>query len=87
MDLVYGNFVRNICKKALGFWGVSLYQYDSLIIPIKNLVLITVYKLIIFFLKSFWYDWTKKTQELYYRRNKVARVIFRKTFQFMKHET
>jgi hypothetical protein len=25
MDLVYGNFVRNICKKALGFRGVSLY--------------------------------------------------------------
>ena len=24
MDLVYGNFVRNICKKALGF-GVFLY--------------------------------------------------------------
>jgi hypothetical protein len=53
MDLVYGNFVRNICKKALGFQGVSLYQYDSLVIPVKNLVLITVYKLIIFLLKSF----------------------------------
>jgi hypothetical protein len=53
MDLVYGNFVRNICKKALGFLGVSLYQYDSFIIPVKNLVLITVYKLIIFLLKSY----------------------------------
>ena len=52
MDLVYGNFVRNICKKALGFLGVSLYQYDSFIIPDKNLVLITIYKLIIFLLKS-----------------------------------
>jgi hypothetical protein len=52
MDLVYRNFVRNICKKALGFWGVSLYQYDSFVIPIKNLILIIVYKLIIFLLKS-----------------------------------
>jgi hypothetical protein len=52
IDLVYRNFVRNICKKALGFRGVSLYQYDSLVIPVKNLVLITVYKLIIFLLKS-----------------------------------
>ena len=31
MDLVYGNFIRNICKKALRFWGVSLYRYNSLI--------------------------------------------------------
>jgi hypothetical protein len=53
MDLVYGNFVRNICKKALRFRGVSLYQYDSLIISVKNLVLITVYKSIIFLLNSF----------------------------------
>jgi hypothetical protein len=30
VDLVCGNFVKNICKKALRFWGVSLYQYDSL---------------------------------------------------------
>jgi hypothetical protein len=30
IDLVCGNFVKNICKKALGFRGVSLYQYDSL---------------------------------------------------------
>jgi hypothetical protein len=52
MDLVYENFVRNICKKALGFRGVFLYQYDSLIISIKIFVLITVYKLIIFLLKS-----------------------------------
>jgi hypothetical protein len=53
MDLVYENFVRNTCKKALGFQGFSLYRYDSLIILVKNLVLITVYKLIIFLLKSF----------------------------------
>jgi hypothetical protein len=54
IDLVCGNFVNNICKKALGSQGVSLYQYDSLVIPVKNLVLIviTVYKLIIFLLKS-----------------------------------
>jgi hypothetical protein len=52
MDLVYGNFVRNICKKVLGFRGVFLYQYDSFVIPVKNLVLITVYKLIIFLLES-----------------------------------
>jgi hypothetical protein len=52
MDLVYGNSIRNICKKALGFRDVSLYQYDSLVIPVKNLVLITVYKFIIFLLKS-----------------------------------
>ena len=38
--LVYGNL---ICKKALGFRGVSLYRYDSLEIPVKNLVLITIY--------------------------------------------
>ena len=25
IDLVFGNFVRNICKKVLGFRGVSLY--------------------------------------------------------------
>jgi hypothetical protein len=37
MDLAYGNFVRNICKKALGFWGVSLYQYDFFVIPVKTL--------------------------------------------------
>jgi hypothetical protein len=30
INLVYGNFVSNLCKKALGFRGVSLYQYDSL---------------------------------------------------------
>jgi hypothetical protein len=30
INLVYRNFVSNLCKKALGFWGVSLYQYDSL---------------------------------------------------------
>jgi hypothetical protein len=53
MDLVYENFVRNIYKKALGFRGVSLYWYDSLIILVKNLTLITVYKLIVFLLKSF----------------------------------
>ena len=53
MDLVYGNFVRNICKMALEFWGVSLYRYDFLIILVKNLVLITAYKLIIFVSKSF----------------------------------
>ena len=52
MDLVYGISIRNICKKALGFRGVSPYQYNSLVIPVKNLVLITVYKLIIFLLKS-----------------------------------
>jgi hypothetical protein len=52
MDLVYGNFVRNICKKALRFRGVSLYQYDSFVISVINLVLIIVYKLIIFLLKA-----------------------------------
>ena len=30
INLVYGNFVSNLCKKALGFQGVSLYQYNSL---------------------------------------------------------
>jgi hypothetical protein len=30
INLVYGNFVSNLCKKALEFRGVSLYQYDSL---------------------------------------------------------
>ena len=30
INLVYGNFVSNLCKKALGFRGISLYQYDSL---------------------------------------------------------
>ncbi len=52
MNLVYGNSITNICNKALGFRDVSLYQYDSLVIPVKNLVLITVYKFIIFLLKS-----------------------------------
>jgi hypothetical protein len=30
INLVCGNFVKNICKKALRFQGVSVYQYDSL---------------------------------------------------------
>ena len=82
--LVCENFVKNIYKKALGFWGVFSIPVWFLVIPVKNLVLITVYKLIIFFLKSSWHGWTNEAQEHYItRKNKMARVTIRKTFQFI----
>ena len=88
IDLVCGNFVKNICKKTLRFWGVFYIPVWFLVISIKNLVLITVYKLIIFLLKSSWHGWTNKIQEHYCTgENKVARVIIRKTFQFINYNT
>ena len=86
--LVCENFVKNIYKKALGFWGVFSIPVWFLVISVKNLVLITVYKLIIFLLKNSWHSWTKKTQEHYITvENKVARIIIIKTFQFIRYET
>ena len=67
--------------KVSGCFCISVW---FLVIPVKTLVLITVYKLIIFLLKSSWQNWTNKTQEHYITgENKVARVIIRKTFQFI----
>ena len=44
---------KYMSKKALGFWGVSIYQYDSLIILVKNLVLIIVYNWLFSFKELF----------------------------------
>ena len=86
--MVYENFVSNLCKKDTKVSGCFSIPVWFLVIPVKNLVLITVYKLIIFFLKSSWHGWTNKTQEHYITgENKVARVIIRKTFQFINHNT
>ena len=47
----------SMSKRALGFLGVFLYWYDSIV-------------------------WTKRTQEHFMiREDKMARVMFRKTFQ------